>query len=133
MSAVKESAVPKDKFRIVKYNAGNGMTFGDLVHNGFPFIHFQILCPKSKEQRKKALSYFKEHDKLYISFSDRDDILLYIGCTNSIYIKSGSVECEADDIINIQSQAAHWYRFYGSEGLNNNNQEQDIEIEGSIV
>ena len=129
----KECAVSQDMFRIVKYNANNGMKFEDLVHNGVPFIHFQILRPTNSEQRNKALSYFKEHDKLFVSFKDREDILLYLGCTNSIYIKSGSVECEAEDIINIHSQAAHWFRFYGSKELNSNDQEQDIEIEGSTV
>lgn len=129
----KECAVPKEMFRIIKYNACNGMKFEDLVHDGVPFIHFQVLRPTNGEQRKKALSYFKGHDKFFVSFIDREDILLYLGCTNNIYIKSGSVECGADDIMSIQSQAAHWFRFYGSEEHSNNNQEQDIEIEGSIV
>ena len=53
-----QSAVPKEKFRINKYNFG--IPFEDLVHNTEPYLHFQILRPKDEEQREKALTYFKE-------------------------------------------------------------------------
>ena len=109
----KQSAVPKDKFRINKYNFGT--PFEDLVHNAAPFLHFQILRPKDEEQRDKALAYFKEHGKLFTAFVNSPDILLYIGCTESIYIKSTMAEVKPEDFKSIMAQAAHWYRFYGSD------------------
>lgn len=109
----KQSAVPKDKFRINKYNFGT--PFEDLVHNAAPFLHFQILCPKDEEQRDKALAYFKEHGKLYTAFVNSLDILLYIGCTESVYIKSTMAEVKPEEFKSIMSQAAHWYRFYGND------------------
>ena len=109
----KQSAVPKDKFRINKYNFGT--PFEDLVHNTAPYLHFQILRPKDEEQRDKALAYFKEHGKLYTAFINSLDILLYIGCTESIYIKSTMAEVKPEDFKSIMAQAAHWYRFYGND------------------
>jgi hypothetical protein len=109
----KQSAVPKDKFRINKYNFGT--PFEDLVHNAAPFLHFQILRPKDEEQRDKALAYFKEHGKLYTAFVNSLDILLYIGCTESVYIKSTMAEVKPEEFKSIMSQAAHWYRFYGND------------------
>ena len=111
----KQSAVPEEKFKIVKYDFGNGSPFEDLVHNSVPYIHFQVLRPKDKEQREKALAYFKEHDKLYVAFVNSLDILLYIGCTESVYIKSTMTEVKPDEFKSIMAQAAHWYRFYGND------------------
>lgn len=109
----KQSAVPKDKFRINKYNFGT--PFEDLVHNAAPFLHFQILRPKDEEQRDKALAYFKEHGKLYTAFVNSLDILLYIGCTESVYIKSTMAEVKPEEFKSIMAQATHWYRFYGND------------------
>lgn len=109
----KQSAVPKDKFRINKYNFGT--PFEDLVHNTAPYLHFQILRPKDEEQRDKALAYFKEHGKLYTAFVNSLDILLYIGCTESVYIKSTMAEVKPEEFKSIMAQAAHWYRFYGND------------------
>jgi hypothetical protein len=112
----KQSAVPKDKFRINKYDFGTQLE--DLVHNSVPYLHFQILRPKDEEQRDKALAYFKEHKKLYVTFVNSLDILLYIGCTESIYIKSTMAEVKLEELKSIMSQAAHWYRFFGNETTN---------------
>ena len=109
----KQSAVPKDKFRINKYNFGT--PFEDLVHNTAPYLHFQILRPKDEEQRDKAIAYFKEHGKLYTAFVNSLDILLYIGCTERVYIKSTMAEVKPDEFKSIMAQAAHWYRFYGND------------------
>ena len=113
-----QSAVPKDKFKIVTYDFGNGTPFDDLVHDSVPYLHFQILRPKDEEQRDKALSYFKEHGKLYAAFVNSLDILLYIGCTESVYIKSTMAEVKPEEFKSIMAQAAHWYRFYGSDVSN---------------
>ena len=86
----KQSVVSKDKFRINKYNFGT--PFEDLVHNSAPFLHFQVLRPKDEEQREKALAYFNEQGKLYTAFVNSLDILLYIGCTENVYIKSTMVK-----------------------------------------
>lgn len=108
-----QSAVPKEKFRINKYNFG--IPFEDLVHNTEPYLHFQILRPKDEEQREKALTYFKENGKLYATFVNSLDVLLYVGCTKSIYIKSTIAEVKPEVFKSIMAQAVHWYRFYGNE------------------
>jgi hypothetical protein len=110
-----QSAVSKEKFKIVNYDFGNGTPFEDLVHDSVPYLHFQILRPKDEEQRDKALSYFKEHGKLYVAFVNSPDILLYIGCTESVYIKSAMAEVKPEEFKSLMAQAAHWYRFYGSD------------------
>ena len=109
----KQSVVSKDKFRINKYNFGT--PFEDLVHNSVPYLHFQILRLKDEEQREKTLAYFKENGKLYTAFVNCLDILLYIGCTENVYIKSAIAEVKPEEFKSIMAQAAHWYRFYGKE------------------
>lgn len=112
---VKECAVPQDKFRINNYSFTPGVTTEDLVHNSTPFIHLQILRPKDDEQRDKAIAYFKEHQKQYITFADRKEVLLYLGTTKEAYIKSSVTPIEIDELNNLLPQAAHWFRFYGYE------------------
>ena len=84
----KECAVPNEKFRIINFNVGNGKTIEDLVHNEPPHFHFQVLRPESKDQADKAMEYFKEHNKIYIAFANSTELLLYLGCTESVYLKS---------------------------------------------
>ena len=109
----KQSAVPKEMFRINKYNFGT--PFEDLVHDAVPYWHFQVLRPKDEEQREKALAYFKDHGKLYAAFVNRPEILLYVGCTEGVYIKSRIAEVKPEEFKSIMAQAAHWFRFYGNE------------------
>lgn len=79
-----------------------------------PYIHLQILRPKDDEQRDKAIAYFKEHQKQYITLADRKEILLYLGTTQEAYIKSSVAPVEINELKNLLPQAAHWYRFYGN-------------------
>lgn len=109
----KQCAVPKDKFRINKYNFGT--PFEDLVHYAAPYLHFQVLRPKDEEQKEKAMSYFKENDKLCVTSVNTLEILLYIGCTESVYIKSSIAEVNPEVLKNLIPQAYHWFRFYGKE------------------
>lgn len=109
----KQSAVPKEMFRINKYNFGT--PFEDLVHDAVPYCHFQVLRPEDDEQREKTLAYFKNHGKLYAAFINRPEILLYVGCTENIYIKSRVTEVKPEEFKSIMAQAAHWFRFYGNE------------------
>jgi len=109
----KQSAVPKENFRINKYNFGT--PFEDLVHDTVPYCHFQVLRPEDDEQREKTLAYFKNHGKLYAAFINRPEILLYVGCTENIYIKSRVTEVKPEEFKSIMAQAAHWFRFYGNE------------------
>lgn len=112
----KECAVPKDKFRIIDFSGVvGGKDFMDLVHNGKPYFHFQILHPKDQEQHDKAVAYFNENKKVYVGWVNSLDLLLYVGCTNNVYIKSGVADFETEELKNILPQAAHWYRFYGHE------------------
>ena len=110
----KTCAVPQDKFRIIDFSGVAGSPFEDLVHNSEPFLHFQILRPKDGRQREGAIKYFCEHKKLFVEFRDRADLLLYVGCTNNVYIKSGTAEVSEEDLNNLLQQAAHWFRFYGN-------------------
>ena len=106
-----ECAMPKDKFRINKYDFGTPVE--DLVHTSAPLLHFQVLRPKDEEQRSKSLEYFKEHNKLNTAYDNSLDILLYLGCTKSIYIKSSTTKVEPEEFQSIMAQAVHWFRFYG--------------------
>lgn len=108
----KECAVPKDKFKINRYSFIQGNTTEDLVHTSEPYIHLQVLRPKDDEQRDKALNYFNEHGKRYVTFVNRNEILLFLGCTSEIYIKSTSTPVDIDDLNNLIPQAAHWFRYY---------------------
>ena len=110
----KECAVPQDKFLINNYTFTPGAMTEDLVHNSAPYIHLQILRPKDDDQRDKAIAYFKEHQKQYITFADRKEILLYLGTTQEAYIKSSVAPVEINELKNLLPQAAHWYRFYGN-------------------
>lgn len=111
----KECAVPKEKFKINHYSFIQGNTTEDLVHASEPYIHLQVLRPKDGEQRDKALNYFNEHGKKYVTFVNRNEILLFLGCTSEIYIKSTSSPVDIGDLNNLIPQAAHWFRFYGNE------------------
>ena len=114
----KQCAVPKDKFRINKYNFGT--PFEDLVHTSAPYLHFQVLQSKDEEQRDKAIAYFNEHGKLYATSVNSMDILLYVGCTESIYIKSSIAEVDPEEFKSLIAQAYHWFRFYGKEDQDEN-------------
>ena len=112
----KECAVPNEKFRIINFNVGNGKTIEDLVHNEPPHFHFQVLRPESKEQADKSINYFKEHIKIYIAFANSTELLLYLGCTESVYLKSKVVtDFDTEVFNNILAQAAHWFRFHKDE------------------
>lgn len=112
----KKCAVPKEKFRIINFNVGNGNTIEDLVHNEPPYFHFQVLRPESKEQADKAINYFKEQKKIYIAFANSTELLLYLGCTESVYLKSKVVtDFDTEVLNNILAQAAHWFRFHKDE------------------
>lgn len=97
-----------EKFKINHYTFGR-VEMEDLVHTEAPFFHFQILRPESQEQREKALAYFKEHKKIYIAFMLAPEILLYLGCTESIYIRSKSVDFEEDQLRTILNEVSQWF------------------------
>ena len=112
----KECAVPNEKCHIINFNVGNGKTIEDLVHNEPPHFHFQVLRPESKDQADKAMEYFKEHNKIYIAFANSTELLLYLGCTESVYLKSKVVtDFDTEVFNNILAQAAHWFRFHKDE------------------
>ena len=122
--------IPKEKFRIINFSDGNGKTIEDLVHNEPPYFHFQVLRPESKDQADKAIEYFKAHNKIYICWASTMDMLLYLGCTETVYLKSKVVtDYQDEDLKNILQQAANWFRFYkGDVPLSNK-----TEMEGMSV
>ena len=87
MEGMNIARISEDMFRINKYTFTK-VPFLDVVTTSAPYFHFQILEPEDEEQRAKAINYFKENEKTYISFVDDTTILLFIGCTESIYIRS---------------------------------------------
>lgn len=100
----------QNKFRIIKNNFGEGKTFEEIVHAEPPHFHFQILRPESEEQREKAIAYFKEHKKIYTSFMFTPEILLYLGCTETIYIRSKIADFESEQLKSILNEVALWFR-----------------------
>ena len=122
--------IPKEKFRIINFSVGNGKTIEDLVHNEPPYFHFQVLRPESKDQADKAIEYFKAHNKTYICWPSTIDMILYLGCTETVYLKSKVVtDYQDEDLKNILQQAANWFRFYkGDVPLSNK-----TEMEGMSV
>ena len=122
--------IPKEKFRIINFSVGNGKTIEDLVHNEPPYFHFQVLRPESKDQADKAIEYFKAHNKIYICWPSTIDMLLYLGCTETVYLKSKVVtDYQDEDLKNILQPAANWFRFYkGDMPLSNK-----TEMEGMSV
>ena len=105
--------IPKEKFRIINFSVGNGKTIEDLVHNEPPYFHFQVLRPESKDQADKAIEYFKAHNKIDICWASTMDMLLYLGCTETVYLKSKVVtDYQDEDLKNILQQAANWFRSY---------------------
>ncbi len=107
-------AVPQDEFRIIDFSSVAGSQFEDLVHNKEPYIHIQVLRPKDREQRDGTLKYFREHNKIFVTFTDRMEVLLYVGCTQNVYIKSMMAEVGAEELKNLIPQAAHWFTHYGN-------------------
>jgi len=102
--------MPQDKFRIIKIKVGGDKTFEEIVHTEPPYFHFQILRPESEEQREKALAYFKEHKKIYTCFMNTPEILLYIGCTETIYVRSKIADFETEQLKAILNEVSWWFR-----------------------
>ena len=100
------------EFKINKYTFVQDNPFEDLVTKEYPFYHFQILKPKDVEQRQKAIDYFNEHKKLFVAWMNCPDIILFIGATKYIYIRSESCgELDGEQLKKTLDAAANWYRF----------------------
>lgn len=101
---------------------GGDNSFEEIVHTEPPHFHFQILRPESKVQREKAIAYFKEHKKIYSCFMNTPEILLYLGCTETIYIKSKIADFETEQLEIILNDVAWWFRSH----INDKGEEKDI-------
>lgn len=102
--------MPEDRFRIIKIKVGGDKTFEEIVHTEPSYFHFQILRPESGKQREKALAYFKEHHKIYTCFMNTPEILLYLGCTETIYIRSKIADFETEQLDAILNEVTWWFR-----------------------
>ena len=111
---VKEGVVSKDEFTINKYTFAP-VPFEDLVHSKAPYVHYQILRPKDDEQREKVIANFNEKKKLFITSMNRNEILLYLGCTNDIYIRSTMADVKEEELSTLLRQAWQWFCLYGKE------------------
>ena len=84
------------------------------VFTSAPYFHFQILEPKNEEERSGAIKYFKENQKTYISFVDEPTILLYIGCTETAYIRSSiNNDYDIEQLKSAMTDVSRWYQVFG--------------------
>lgn len=108
----KEGVLSKDEFTINKYTFAP-VSFEDLVHSKAPYVHYQILRPKDGEQKEKVIANFNEKKKLFITSMNRNEILLYLGCTNDIYIRSTMADVKEEELSTLLRQAWQWFCLYG--------------------
>ena len=107
--------ISEDMFRINKYTFTK-VPFLDVVTTSAPYFHFQILEPEDEEQRAKAINYFKENEKTYISFVDEPTILLYIGCTETAYIRSSiNNDYDIEKLKSAMTDVSRWYQVFGKD------------------
>ena len=113
MSGLNIDRISEDMFRINKYNFTK-VPFVDVVTTSAPYFHFQILEPKDEEQRAQAIKYFKENEKTYISFVDIPFILLFIGCTQSTYIRSSiNNDYDIEELKSAMTNVSRWFQVFG--------------------
>ena len=113
MEGMNIARISEDMFRINKY-AFTKVPFLDVVTTSAPYFHFQILEPEDEEQRAQAINYFKENEKTYISFVDDTTILLFIGCTESIYIRSSiNNDYDIEQLKSAMTDVSRWYQVFG--------------------
>ena len=119
MDGLNIERISEDMFRINKYNFTR-VPFVDVVTTSAPYFHFQILEPEDEEDRAKAIKYFKENEKTYISFVDDTTILLFIGCTESIYIRSSiNNDYDIEELKSAMTDVSKWYRVFGKKNRDN--------------
>ena len=119
MDGLNIERISEDMFRINKYNFTR-VPFVDVVTTSAPYFHFQILEPEDEEERAKAIKYFKENEKTYISFVDDTTILLFIGCTESIYIRSSiNNDYDIEKLKSAMTDVSKWYRVFGKKNRDN--------------
>ena len=110
----KEGVVSKEEFMINKYTFAP-VPCEDLVHRTAPHVHYQILRPKDEEQRGKVIADFNEKKKLFITSMNRSEILLYLGCTKDIYIRSTMADVKEEELSILLRKAWQWFCLYGEE------------------
>ena len=119
MNGLNIERISDDMFRINKYNVTR-VPFVDVVTTSAPYFHFEILEPEDEEERAKAIKYFKENEKTYISFVDDTTILLFIGCTESIYIRSSiNNDYDIEELKSAMTDVSKWYRVFGKKNRDN--------------
>ena len=119
MEGMNIARISEDMFRINKYTFTK-VPFLDVVTTAAPYFHFQILEPEDEEQRAKAINYFKENEKTYISFVDDTTILLFIGCTESIYIRSSiNNDYDIEQLKSAMTDVSRWYQVFGKNKITN--------------
>ena len=119
MDGLNIERISEDMFRINKYNFTR-VPLVDVVTTSAPYFHFQILEPEDEEERAKAIKYFKENEKTYISFVDDTTILLFIGCTESIYIRSSiNNDYDIEELKSAMTDVSKWYRVFGKKNRDN--------------
>ena len=119
MDGLNIERISEDMLRINKYNFTR-VPFVDVVTTSAPYFHFQILEPEDEEERAKAIKYFKENEKTYISFVDDTTILLFIGCTESIYIRSSiNNDYDIEELKSAMTDVSKWYRVFGKKNRDN--------------
>ena len=119
MEGMNIARISEDMFRINKYTFTK-VPFLDVVTTSAPYFHFQILEPEDGEQRAKAINYFKENEKTYISFVDDPTLILYIGCTESSYIRSSiNNDYDIEQLKSAMTDVSRWYQVFGKNKITN--------------
>lgn len=119
MEGMNIARISEDMFRINKYTFTK-VPFLDVLTTSAPYFHFQILEPEDEEQRAKAINYFKENEKTYISFVDEPTILLYIGCTEASYIRSSiNNDYDIEQLKSAMTDVSRWYQVFGKDKKTN--------------
>lgn len=109
--------VAKEEFRLEHYKInGDSLAMEDIVHSKAPFFHYQILRPNNEKDRNEALEYFDKNRKTYVTFTVRPEILLYVGCTELVYIRSKvKTDWTDEEFDEVYLKVGQWFMLYGDE------------------
>jgi hypothetical protein len=107
--------VTRDEFRLEHFRINeDSLEVEDIVHSKAPYFHYQVLRPQNEKERRESLEYFDKNFKTYVTFMVRPEILLYVGCTEHVYIRSKSTTLWTDEEFDeVYLKVGQWFLLYG--------------------
>jgi hypothetical protein len=107
--------VSRDEFRLEHYKInGDSLAVEDIVHSKAPYFHYQVLRPENEKDRSEALEYFDKNCKTYVTYTVRPEILLYVGCTELVYIRSKTrTDWTDEEFDEVYLKVGQWFILYG--------------------